>query len=84
MHVGSPAFVVQMPDGDRILPATDAQEAGVKNPCWRPWNRCPASANAASSFLTPRGERPEFVLLEEQFKSQKEAAPVKWAVSGAE
>jgi hypothetical protein len=30
MHAGLPAFVLQMPDGDRVLPVKEAQEAGVK------------------------------------------------------
>jgi hypothetical protein len=30
MHAGLPAFVLQMPDEDRVLPVKEAQETGVK------------------------------------------------------
>jgi len=31
-------------------------------------------------FQTPRIERPELVVFEEQFKAEREAQPIKWAV----
>jgi len=29
---------------------------------------------------TPRGERPELVVFEEQFKAEREVQPIRWAV----
>ncbi len=31
-------------------------------------------------FQPPRGERPELVVFEEQFKAEREVPPIKWAV----
>ncbi len=83
MHVGSPAFVLQMPDGDRILPVKEAQETGVKEAVLETVD--PVSDQCERGFVvfqTPRGERPEFVVFEEQFKTEREAPPIRWAVPG--
>ncbi len=81
MHVGSPAFVLQMPDGDRILPVKEAQETGVKEAVLETMDPVPGQCERGFVvFQTPRGERPEFVVFEEQFKSEREALSISWAV----
>jgi hypothetical protein len=81
MHVGSPAFVLQMPDGDRILPVKEAQETEVKEAVLETMDPVPGQCERGFVvFQTPRGERPEFVVFEEQFKAEREAQPIRWAV----
>ncbi len=57
MYVGSPAFVLQMPDGDRILPVKEAQETGVKEAVLETMDPVPANANVALSSFRRRGAR---------------------------
>ncbi len=81
MHVGSPAFVLQMPDGDRILPVKEAQETGVKEAVLETMDPVPGQCERGFVvFQTPRGERPELVVFEEQFKAEREAPPIRWTV----
>ncbi len=81
MHVGSPAFVLQMPDGDRILPVKEAQETEVKEAVLETMDPVPGQCERGFVvFQTPRGERPEFVVFEEQFKAEREAPSIRWAV----
>jgi len=85
MHVGSPAFVLQMPDGDRILPVKEAQETGVKEAVLETMDPVPGQCERGFVvFQTLRGERPEFVVFEEQFKSKTEAPPIRWTVPDEE
>ena len=82
MHVGSSAFVLQMPDGDRVLPVKEAQETEVKEAVLETMHPVPGQCERGFVvFQTPRGERPEFVVFEEQFKAESEAPPIRWAVS---
>ncbi len=79
MHVGSPAFVLQMPGGDRILPVKEAQETGVTEAVLETMDPVPGQcARGFVVFQTPRDERPEFVVFEEQFKAEREAPPIRW------
>lgn len=65
MHVGSTAFVLRMPDGDRVMPTTDAREVGVKEPVLETMDPVPGQcARGFVVFQTPRGERPESVVFE--------------------
>ena len=80
MHVGSPAFVLQKPS-DRILPVKEAQETGVTEAVLETMDPVPGQCERGFVvFQTPRDERPEFVVFEEQFKAEREAPPKRWAV----
>lgn len=75
MHVGSTAFVLRMPDGARVVLATDAEESGVKEPVLETMDPVPGQCDRGFVvFQTPRGERPEAVIFEEQLTS--EATPI--------
>lgn len=81
MAVGSAAFVLLMPDGARVLPATNAEETGVREPILQTMDPVPGQCEGGFVvFQTPQGERPEFIVFEEQFKSEDEAPPIRWMV----
>lgn len=81
MHVGSTAFVLRMPDGARVMLATDAEETEVKEPVLETMDPVPGQCDRGFVvFQTPRGERPESVIFEEQLTS--EAMPIEWAIPG--
>ena len=81
MAVGSAAFGLLMPDGDRVLPATNAEETGVREPILQTMDPFPGQCEGGFVvFQTLQGERPEFIVFEEQFKSEDEAPPIRWMV----
>jgi hypothetical protein len=59
------------------------QETGVKEAVLETMDPVPGQCECGFAvFQTPRGERPEFVVFAEQFKAEREAQPIRWAVSG--
>ncbi len=70
-----------MPDGARILPLTNAEETGGREPVWETTDPVPGQCEGGFVvFQTPQGERPEFIVFEEQFKSEDETPPIRWMV----
>lgn len=69
MHVGPVAFTLQMPDGTRVMPEVFANKnAEVKEPALQTMDAGPGTCDRGFvTYQTPRGERPELVIFEEQF-----------------
>ena len=68
MHIGPDAFVLRLPDGDRLQPEEFGGKAKVKEPALESMNPLPGECGRGFvTFQTPKGERPELVLYEEQF-----------------
>lgn len=64
-----------------VLPVKEAQETGVKEAVLETMGPVPGQCECGFVvFQTPRIERPELVVFEEQFKAEREAQPIKWAV----
>ena len=59
---------LRLPDGTRLLPEGLEEGTKVKEPALQSMNPLPGECGRGSvTFQTPRDERPEIVLYEEQF-----------------
>ena len=68
MHIGPGAFVLRMPDGTRLLPEELGEGAKVKEPALQSMNPLPGECDRGFvTFQTPRDERPELLLYDEEF-----------------
>lgn len=68
MHIGPGAFALRLPDGARLQPEEFGEDAKVKEPALQSMNPLPGECGRGFvTFQTPRDERPELVLYEEQF-----------------
>lgn len=68
MHLGPIAFVLRTMDGDEIQPEGFSEGVKVKQPALESMNPFPGECDRGFvTFQTPRGERPELVIYEEQF-----------------
>lgn len=79
MQVGPNAFVLQLSDGTRVKPEvfSDA-DAKVKKPALQSMEVRGACDRGFVTFQTPRGERPDLVIFEEQFTTEVQA--IEWTV----
>lgn len=78
MHIGPGAFELRMPDGSRLQPEDFGGEAKVREPALQSMNPLPGECGRGFvTFQTPRDQRPELVLYEEQFVLED---PIAWKV----
>lgn len=68
MHIGPGAFVLRLQDGTPLPPEEFGEKAKVKEPALQSMNPLPGECGRGFvTFQTPRDERPELVLYDEQF-----------------
>ena len=68
MHIGPDAFSLRLSGGALVLPEHGGGKAKIREPILRAMNPLPGECGRGFvAFQTPRGERPEIVLYEEQF-----------------
>ncbi len=68
MQIGPGAFALRLPDRTRLLPEGLGDEAKVKEPALQSMNPLPGECDRGFvTFQTPRGERPELLLYDEEF-----------------
>ena len=68
MHISPGAFVLRMPDGTRLLPEGAEEGTKVKEPALQSMNPLPGECDRGFvTFQTPRDERPELLIYDEEF-----------------
>ena len=68
MQIGPGAFALRLPDGTRLLPEGRGGGAKVKEPALQSMNPLPGECGRGYvTFQTPREERPDLVLYDEEF-----------------
>ena len=81
MHVGPNAFALRLSDGTRIMPeAFTMPDAKAKEPALQTMDAGPGECDRGFvTFQTPRDERPELVIFEEQFVETRPG--IAWKIS---
>ena len=68
MQIGPGAFALRLPDGTRLLPEGLGDGEEVKEPALQSMNPLPGECDRGFvTFQTPRDERPDLVLYDEEF-----------------
>lgn len=82
MHIGPDAFALRMPGGADLAPEDFGDRVNVEGPALQSMNPLPGECGRGLvAFQTPRDERPDLVLYDEQFVLEK---TIVWKVpSGA-